>query len=101
METQKMIHIGSRKKVAPQDILYLKSDINYTRVLLVNGQIFLSSTTLKIIESRLAPTTDFLRINRGIVINIKHVKAFQNSEVELINHESFVVSRRRKLNLNF
>jgi len=95
-----IIPIGSRKKVPSEDILYLQSDLNYTKVFLVNGQMIFSSTTLKIIESRLAENPEFLRINRGVVINRQHVKIYQEASVELSNNLSFVVSRRRKAFLN-
>lgn len=95
-----IIPIGSRKKVASDEILYLQSDLNYTKVFLVNGQMIFSSTTLKIIESRLSENPEFFRINRGIVINRQHVKTFQEASVELKNNLSFVVSRRRKAFLN-
>ena len=94
------IPIGSRKKVASEEILYLQSDLNYTKVFLVNGQMIFSSTTLKIIERRLAENPEFLRINRGLVINRQHVKTYQEASVELSNNLSFVVSRRRKAFLN-
>jgi two-component system, LytTR family, response regulator len=95
-----IIPIGSRKKVPSKDILYLQSDLNYTKVFLVNGQMIFSSTTLKIIESRLAENPEFLRINRGTVINRQHVKAYQEDSLELNNNLHFVVSRRRKGFLN-
>jgi DNA-binding LytR/AlgR family response regulator len=59
-----------------------------------------SSTRLKIIESRLAENPEFLRINRGLVINRQHVKTYQEASLELSNNLSFVVSRRRKAFLN-
>jgi DNA-binding LytR/AlgR family response regulator len=92
--------IGSRKKVVSNEILYLQSDLNYTKVFLVNGKMIFSSTTLKIIESRLSENPEFFRINRGIVINRQHVKTFQEASVQLSNNLQFVVSRRRKGLLN-
>lgn len=96
----KIIPIGSRKKVPSEDILYLQSDLNYTKVFLVNGQMIFSSTTLKIIESRLAENPEFFRINRGVVINRQHVKTYQEGRVQLSNNLHFMVSRRRKGFLN-
>ncbi|UBM60828.1 LytTR family transcriptional regulator DNA-binding domain-containing protein [Marinilongibacter aquaticus] len=101
MKTQEPIHLGSRKRVLPQEILYLQSDINYTRVLLVSGRMIFSSTTLEIIENRLACTADILRMNRGVVIKWNHVKSWQNSTVELVDKQKFLISRRRKMKLHF
>lgn len=95
-----IIPIGSRKKVLSNEILYLQSDLNYTKVFLVNGQMLFSSTTLKTIESRLAENPEFLRINRGVVINRQYVKTYKEGRVQLSNNLHFVVSRRRKGFLN-
>lgn len=95
-----IIPVGSRKKVPSEQILYLQSDLNYTKVFLVNGQMIFSSTTLKTIEGRLSENPEFLRINRGVVINRQHVKTYQEASVELSNNLQFVVSRRRKGFLN-
>jgi DNA-binding LytR/AlgR family response regulator len=98
--TSTHIHIGARKKIESECILYFQSDLNYTKVFLVDGQMIFSSTTLKKIEGRLIGKPEFLRINRGIVINLNHVKTYQETSVELTNDISLAVSRRRKVNLN-
>ena len=94
------IPVGSRKNIECERILYFQSDSNYTKVFLVDGKMFLSSTTLKTIESRLFRNPEFLKINRGIVINRNHVKHYRQDTVELLNDLILVVSRRRKTHLN-
>lgn len=53
MKTNKLIHLGSRTRIMPSDILMLKADINYTIVILNDGSKIVSSTTMGIIEKRL------------------------------------------------
>jgi LytTr DNA-binding domain len=107
METEKIL-VGSRKKYTPEEIIYLKSDQNYTNVFLSNGNKVLVSTTLKIIEDRFVGC-GFLRVHRSTVVNMSFVKTYIDKELsgELIlsNNNKIPVSRRkneklRHLNLN-
>jgi LytTr DNA-binding domain len=107
METEKIL-VGSRKKFTPEEIIYLKSDQNYTNVFLSNGNKVLVSTTLKIIEDRFVGC-GFLRVHRSTVVNMSFVKTYIDNELsgELIlsNNNKIPVSRRkneklRHLNLN-
>ena len=100
MDISQIIHIGSRKRILSEDILYLQSDLNYTKVYTINGKMHLVSTTLKTIEARLSSSAHFLRINRGLVINTRYIKSQFANSVELSNNLVFIVSRRRKYFLN-
>lgn len=89
------VHVGSRKYLDPQDILHLESDINYTQILLTDGNKILSSTTLKKIESRLLPFKNFVRINRQSIVNIDHVERIDKKTLILPGELKVVFSRRR------
>lgn len=89
------VHVGSRKYLNPQDILHLESDINYTQILLTDGNKILSSTTLKIIESRLLPFKNFVRINRQSIVNIDLVERIEAQTIVLPGEHKIVFSRRR------
>ncbi|MGL4632451.1 MAG: LytR/AlgR family response regulator transcription factor [Leadbetterella sp.] len=93
------VFIGSRQSIENQTILYLESDINYTKVYLVGGQIILSSTNLGKIEKRFSSNHPFIRISRGVVVNQKYIQYFHEKHIELINKVSLTVSRRRIKNL--
>lgn len=90
------IHLGSRTFIDPQEILHLESDINYTKILLSNGKKILSSTTLKIIESRLIPFKNFVRINRQSVVNLDLVEKIENQTLFLPGERKIIFSRRRE-----
>jgi DNA-binding LytR/AlgR family response regulator len=89
------VHIGSRKYVRPEDMIHLESDLNYTLILLKDGERILSSTTLKIIETRLHPFKNFVRINRQSVINLDWVEAIENNVCMLPGNLNIAFSRRR------
>jgi DNA-binding LytR/AlgR family response regulator len=91
-----LVHVGSRKYLAPDEILHLESDLNYTQILLANGKKILSSTTLKIIENRLSPFKNFVRINRQSVVNLDLVEKIENQTLFLPGEKKIIFSRRRE-----
>jgi LytTr DNA-binding domain len=97
METEK-IPVGSRKKFLPQEIIYLKSDQNYTNIFLSNGKQILVSTTLKKIEDRFVGC-GFLRVHRSTVVNTSYVESYIDNELSgeltLSNQNKITVSRRK------
>jgi DNA-binding LytR/AlgR family response regulator len=95
IENLPQVHVGSRKYLAPTDILHLESDSNYTKILMTNGQKILSSTTLKIIENRLLPFKNFIRINRQSVVNLDFVEHIENQICMLPNGVKLTFSRRK------
>ncbi len=97
METNlKQVHIGSRTYILAHELIYLKSEINYTLVHLQNGKKILSSTSLKKIEGRLKPFKNFLRINRGSIVNLDLIDMDEDLNVHVPNHTTITFSRRRK-----
>jgi DNA-binding LytR/AlgR family response regulator len=89
----KSIQIGARTYVEPENITHLESDINYTLVHLNNGKQQILSYTLGKVHASLP--VDFIRVNRGIVVNLHYLKKQQAGKVWLKNGHSLVVSRRR------
>jgi DNA-binding LytR/AlgR family response regulator len=89
------VHVGSRKYINPKEMLVLESDINYTIISLNNGQKILSSTTLKIIESRLMSFSNFVRVNRQVVVNLDFIEEESENGFLLSNNRLLVFSRRR------
>src|SRR6218665_2521578 len=100
-ETHLLIHIKGRKRIFYEHILMLRATSNYTQILMRDGSTYLSSTTLGILEKRL-PDTNFFRLNRSEMINLKYIENFKiNAEkigvVRLKeNTQELLVSRRRK-----
>lgn len=91
-----LIHVGSRKYLAPHQILHLESDLNYTQIMMADGKKILSSTTLKIIENRLLPFKNFVRINRQSIVNLDLVEKIENQTLFLPGERKINFSRRRE-----
>jgi DNA-binding LytR/AlgR family response regulator len=61
---------------------------------LADGKRILSSTTLKIIENRLLPFKNFVRINRQSVVNLDLVEKIEDQTLFLPGEKKIVFSRR-------
>lgn len=95
----RLIHVGARKLIAPNNILMLKADVNYTEVFLMDGSKILSSTTLGTIEKRL-DGFNFFRVNRSTIVNINYLGKVQTATLEMKGQNSqnthqIKISRRR------
>ena len=98
MELTEKLHLTRREIIPTNDIMYLQSDNNYTYIYTTNNYKYLSTQTLKILEERIQ-SDNFLRINRGLLINCNHIKelSFLNRfwHVCLKNGEVLPISRRK------
>ncbi len=81
-----------------KDIMYFEADTNYTKIHFESGKCTTESFTLKEVERALMTNQFFYRVNRSCIVNIKFVKAADESKVQLKNKLSMTVSRRRKEN---
>lgn len=85
------------KLPSPQDILFLRGDINYTEFHLVNGKKVVSSTTLLRHQEKL---DGFLRVSRKYLVNPEYITEIENRhgvrQVLMLNGERIAVARRRK-----
>lgn len=83
----------------PQDILFLRGDINYTEFHLVNGKMLVSSTTLLRYEEKFE---GFVRVSRKHLVNpryfLEYEKIGTSLSLKLTNNNKIKISRRR-LNL--
>lgn len=100
METLTQISVGSRRRIAPNEIILFTADANYTQIMLANGRTITVATTLKILEKRFAVCSDFFRTHKSYLININHIKQFETSGnevfVQMQNDIRVIVSRRKK-----
>lgn len=80
----------------PQDIIYCKSDGNYSEIFTIKND-FLISKTLKFVEE-LLPKSIFYRIHQSYIVNLKKIKAYDKSTnyVILTNKMEFPVSRSKR-----
>ncbi len=83
-----------------KDILYAKSDSNYTTFLLINGKEILVSKPLKSFDKKLT-FQNFFRAHQSYLINLMHVTSFnkRNEEVILKEIHTIPVAQSRKKNL--
>ena len=80
------------------EILFLKSNSNYTTIYMVNGKRILCCKTLKYFDEILA-RDGFVRPHHSYVVNfsrIKLLKLNQGSELVLTNGDSIPISRSRQ-----
>jgi len=86
-----------KKRILVKDILYCKADNTYTEVILCNGDKKIISRTLKDIEQTMNDL-EFFRINRSILINIKHIIEVNTSvkpNLTITSGENFYISKSR------
>ncbi len=79
------------------DIQYCQASGNYTYIFTANGEKFIVSKTLKVLENNLSINT-FLRVHQSYLVNIKLVKEYKNRENSILleSGKEIPVSQRRK-----
>ncbi len=92
------LFLNRSNEIALNEILYLKSDENYTSVHTVNNERLVVSRTLRVMEDRIDEQS-FIRINNSHVINLSFITACRRDDRRLIimldDGQEFYVSRRR------
>lgn len=89
--------IGKTIYVSMDDIIYCKSDGNYSEIHLINDQKEVLSKKLKDIESQ--TSTIFFRVHNSYLVNINYIKEFVKSEglyLVLKTGKTIPVSRTKK-----
>ena len=80
------------------EIIYLKSNKNYTHIVCKNQKVLLSTKTIKYHEEKL-PSILFFRIHHGFLINLHHLTSIKKQS-DLIacmsNGDSIPISARKK-----
>lgn len=85
--------LNSYKTFVPlSDIIRLEGQRNYTLFVLKSGHRILVSKTIKVYEELLP--ADFIRVNRGCIINITYVDFTFNGNFRLKDGYKIPVSRR-------
>lgn len=84
-----------------RNILYCKSEVNYTRVFTINKDSFLVSKTLKLIENQL-PDDSFFRIHKSYLVNLNYVRSYRRIngyEIVMDTGDILPVSNRKSKHL--
>jgi DNA-binding LytR/AlgR family response regulator len=85
--------ISVLKDIENDEILFLKSLLNYTEIHTNNKRI-VSGYTLKHLVEYLKDI-DFIAVNRGLSVNKNHIKSVINNELTLKNEVKLKLSRRK------
>ena len=94
--TENLVHVGSRLKISPTEIISIEASINYSILELNDGRKVVVATPLKTIEERFSNLSFFIRPNRSTMININFLHSVRNDSITLINGKQHFFSRRRK-----
>lgn len=80
------------------DIVFCKSEGNYTQIYLSNGDVYTSSKNLKELSGVL--TSSFMyRVHHSYIVNVDKIKKMKNDEnlvLKMDNDHTVLVSRRKK-----
>ncbi|WP_341228300.1 LytTR family transcriptional regulator DNA-binding domain-containing protein [uncultured Arcticibacterium sp.] len=97
-ETYFSLNHGKRNVLTPE-IRYIKSDGNYSCILLRTGEVLLSSFTLKVYADQLLKRPNFFVGKRGLLINLNYLKTLSEIDGVLYgvfkNGEELPLSRRK------
>lgn len=89
--------LGKIDLIDVDQIVYLKSESNYTEIHLVDGSMIMTSTTLKRYEAKLK-SPKFMRVHNSYIIQRSHLQSFlpQQNKLILRNTQMIPVSRSKK-----
>jgi len=100
-EGYKWIHIatmGKRHRINTKDVLYIKSDSNYTNFHLKDNSKITTSKTLKH-YTELLEGSHFYKVHKSFLVNVELIKSYDKKRNKLIladNTAITVAARRRK-----
>lgn len=93
------LYLTRSQQVETDEILYLESESNYTKIYTTSSVSILAALTLGVIQARL-DTKSFIRVNRSYIVNISHLSAYRHENKKLIirlrGGKEFTASRRRR-----
>jgi DNA-binding LytR/AlgR family response regulator len=79
-------------------IVLLEAESNYTFIHLENGDKYIVSYNIGLVENKLKDKVKFIRPNRKFMINEKFVNKTDNFTINALGR-NFIISRRRKLGI--
>jgi two-component system, LytTR family, response regulator len=85
-------------RVLVKDIVRLEGVRNYTLIHLINGDVLLSSRTLKVYENVLSEA-GFMRVHRAHLINLHCMKHYDELDLTFAvmqNRDQITISRRKR-----
>jgi DNA-binding response OmpR family regulator len=95
------------KRIEWIDVVCLRSDRNYTKVITKDDELYMIRCSLQIALTHIIPTklqANFVQINRGEILQVSYIKEFSNNSVfvdskEFYVSEGYIKSLKLKLNI--
>lgn len=85
--------------IRTDDVIFIRADVNYVRIVTKTGKVFVQSKTLKIYE-QLLRKTNFVRTHKSYLVNFHHFADYQITEkgtfIQLTDGKKVPVSKRRR-----
>jgi DNA-binding LytR/AlgR family response regulator len=78
-------------KLHPEDVMFLITEGNYTRIVLINQTFFMVRSALSTALEKLPPEI-FVRIHRSHAVSIFYIQSIHRDHIE-INDESLAIGR--------
>ena len=90
-----IIRLGKRTHLQLDQIVWLEADINYTKIHYSNGKQIVVPCNLGRIEQKLDCSKNFIRPNRGTLVNLAFLGGFDDNHI-MVKNKKIAYSRRRK-----
>jgi two-component system LytT family response regulator len=92
-------HNGKVVFIHASEISFIEGKQENSLITLTNGSHYFSSKNLAQFETVLSETNNFIRINKGVIINTHDLRSYSKGDfciIDMKSGQSFEVSRRRK-----
>ncbi|UZD22887.1 response regulator transcription factor [Algoriphagus halophytocola] len=76
---------GWLKKIVIKNILWIKAEGAYTKIVVKGKQFTLRNTTKEVMEK--LPEEQFVRVHKSYIINIKNIEAFSSTTIKISDSE--------------
>lgn len=76
-------HDRTLKRLLPEQIAFLATEKNYTRIFMVDESFFMVRTTLANAKKAL-PKDMFIKIHRSFVVSVLHINSIHKDHVEVL-----------------
>jgi DNA-binding LytR/AlgR family response regulator len=80
-------------KIDPEEIIFIKSDCDYTEVITTTSK-YLTSDTLKTWAAKLGD--DFRQVHKSYIINVRHLKKIAHNKISMTNDQIVPIGRAFK-----
>lgn len=94
------VHVGEKVEMLNgADIAYIEADGSYCTIYTSDKEKYTTAKFLKDFEDYFGETSNFVRIHKSCLINVKHIKNYSKGEpcfIEMTDGNSFEVARRKK-----